>query len=255
MVLAWPGAKTRLIKQILPMIPKKTVCSPFFGGGSVELELAKTRFVRGYDIMPSLVNFWQQILDYPQTVAQIARTYYPMNKKMFIMLKNRYEQKLGVGQAAQFYILCNTSVYAMMTNYGQDKLTTEKLDELGRFARPNLSVNLEYFHDSIARNDDAFLYCDPPYCEHLLDKRVYRDPMWEKKPEFDHITLAAILSTRESWILHYDDCEIVRELYAGYDMIPVSLRYGMGKHKMSTKELIIMSPDVKNKQTNISRWA
>ena len=254
MVLAWPGAKTRLIKKILPLIPKKMVCSPFFGGGSVELELAKTRIVRGYDIMPSLVNFWQQILDYPKTVAQIARTYYPMNKKRFIQLQNEYKNPLYCLQAAQFYILSNTSVYAMMTNYGQNKLTKAKLDDLGRFSRPNLSVGLETFQDSIPKNEDAFLYCDPPYYEHLLDKRVYRDPTWATKPPFDHDALAELLHKRDSWILHYDDCEKVQELYAGYDMIRFFYRYGMGNHNMSDSELIIMSRDVKTKQTNISQW-
>ena len=193
MVLAWPGAKTGLIKQILPMIPQKDVCSPFFGGGSVELELSKTRFVFGYDIMPSLVNFWQQILIFPKQVALLAGSYYPMNKEMFIMLKNRYEEEPGLLQAAQFYTLNMTSMNAMMSNYGQDKLTEARFENLAKFSRPKLSVWEESFQESIPDNEDNFLYCDPPYCELLLDKRVYRDPLWDKKPEFDHDALAALL--------------------------------------------------------------
>ena len=254
MVLAWPGAKTRLIKQILPMIPKSTVCSPFFGGGSVELELAKTRLVSGYDIMPSLVNFWQQMLIRPREVELFAGTYYPMNKEVFIMLKNWYESEPTSRQAAQFYVLNMTSMNSMMSNYGQDKLTEARLEALGKFSRPRLTVGRIDFQDSIPLHDDSFLYCDPPYCEHLLDNRVYRDPLWSRKPAFEHVELAKLLRGRESWILHYDDCEMVRDLYADYDMTRVSIRYGMGNRKMSTKELIITSSDVKIKQTNISQW-
>ena len=152
MVLAWPGAKTRLIKKILPLIPKKMVCSPFFGGGSVELELAKTRRVFGYDIMPSLVNFWQQILYQPEIIAKIVKSYYPMNKKRFESIQNWYVEASNVVQAAQFYVLSNTSVYAMMTNYGQDKLTKPKIDALGRFSRPNLTVKFVPFWQSIPLN-------------------------------------------------------------------------------------------------------
>ena len=68
------------------------------------MELAKTRSVSGYDIMPSLVNFWQQMLATPGIVAKMAKSYYPMDKKRFIALKTRYRERYDVKQAAQFYI-------------------------------------------------------------------------------------------------------------------------------------------------------
>ena len=244
MVLAWPGAKTRLIKKILPMIPKKPVCSPFFGGGSVELELAKTRSVSGYDIMPSLVNFWQQMLATPGIVAKMAKSYYPMDKKRFIALKTRYRERYDVKQAAQFYILNQTSMNAMMSNYGWDHLTEVRFENLAKFSRPNLTVGFLPFRQSIPLHPNAFLYCDPPYCGKLLDRRVYRDPLWKEKPKFDHTLLAELLTSRDSWILHYDDCEKVRKLYDGYKIMRYSWRYGMGDRKMASEELIILSDDV-----------
>ena len=87
-----------------------------------------------------------------------------------------------------------------------------------------------------------------------MDRRVYRDPLWKKKPPFDHYLLASLLHKRDSWILHYDDCETVRNLYAGYDMIHAFHRYGMGNRRIADKELIIMSRDVKARQTDINRW-
>ena len=60
--LRYPGGKTRAVKHILPHIPKdiERLCSPFFGGGSVELAIAtRGTAVRGYDKMKQLVWFWQ----------------------------------------------------------------------------------------------------------------------------------------------------------------------------------------------------
>ena len=37
-------------------------------------------------------------------------------------------------------------------------------------------------------------------------------------------------------------------------MIHVFHRYGMGNRRIADKEIIIMSSDVKTKQTNISQW-
>ena len=59
--LRYPGGKSRAVKHILPHIPEDIdrLCSPFFGGGSVELAVAsRGTEVRGYDKMKQLVWFW-----------------------------------------------------------------------------------------------------------------------------------------------------------------------------------------------------
>ena len=58
--LRYPGGKSRAVLMILPHIPQDTdkVCSPFFGGGSVELALmARGVSVSGSDIFSPLVDF------------------------------------------------------------------------------------------------------------------------------------------------------------------------------------------------------
>lgn len=51
-LLRYPGGKSRAVKIITQYIPKdiKVLCSPFFGGGSIELYLdSKGINVYGYD--------------------------------------------------------------------------------------------------------------------------------------------------------------------------------------------------------------
>ena len=73
--LRYPGGKSKAIKKIvsfiIPNIPKnKKVCSPFFGGGSIEIYLAKKGYqVYGYDAFQPLVDFWQVLLKDPSKLA------------------------------------------------------------------------------------------------------------------------------------------------------------------------------------------
>ncbi len=56
--LRYPGGKSRAVKHILPLIPEdcEELCSPFLGGGSVELAVAgRGTPVHAYDVFEPLV--------------------------------------------------------------------------------------------------------------------------------------------------------------------------------------------------------
>ena len=64
--LRYPGGKSRAIKHILPHIPPDCgeLCSPFLGGGSIELAVAERGTkVHAYDIFKPLVWFWESLLN------------------------------------------------------------------------------------------------------------------------------------------------------------------------------------------------
>ena len=70
-----PGGKTRAVKHILPHFPEdmKELCSPFLGGGSIELALAsKGVQVYGYDAFEPLIWFWRTLLERPDALAAEA---------------------------------------------------------------------------------------------------------------------------------------------------------------------------------------
>ena len=73
--LRYPGGKSRAVKHILPHFPEDVteVCSPFLGGGSVELALAeKGVWVYGYDTFEPLIWFWRALLGNPDALANEA---------------------------------------------------------------------------------------------------------------------------------------------------------------------------------------
>ena len=79
------------------------------------------------------------------------------------------------------------------------------------------------------------MYCDPPY---MIESNLYgyRGDMHDG---FDHMALAALLSKRDNWILSYNDCQAVREMYAAYDILTPSWTYGMANDKRSREVLIV----------------
>ena len=84
---------------------------------------------------------------------------------------------------------------------------------------------------------ELFLYADPPYV--VKGAACYRRGV-------DHDELARCLHDVSDmgvrWLCSYDDCERVRELYAGYRMEPLSITYSNNdRTRGRTDELLIMS--------------
>ncbi len=91
--LRYPGGKSRAVPMIINnyIRKQKTLCSPFVGGGSIELTLAKrgTR-VYAYDAFKPLVIFWQMLLKDASALAEKVREYEDMTPVMFYNLQKTF---------------------------------------------------------------------------------------------------------------------------------------------------------------------
>jgi DNA adenine methylase len=86
---------------------------------------------------------------------------------------------------------------------------------------------------------DTVVYADPPY---FITSYVYGKD-GDMHEGFDHAGFAAALRTRKDWILSYNDCPYVRELYAGCRILSESWSYGMNNNEKASSELIILPPE------------
>ena len=72
--LRYPGGKSRAVETIMPYIRDLDcgeLCSPFLGGGSIELKCAEEGMVvHGYDLFQPLVWFWEALLSNPQKLLE-----------------------------------------------------------------------------------------------------------------------------------------------------------------------------------------
>ena len=244
--LRYPGGKSRAVVQILELLPQEldALCSPFFGGGSVELACASSGVeVSGYDAFEPLVNFWQVLLEDAEALAKLVEEYHPLSRSRFYSLQKHY---FGISErtqkAAAFFAL-NRSSYSGTTlsggmSLGHKRFTESAIERLANFGIDNLTVKHADFRESIPDNPDTFLYLDPPYAN---GEKLYGD-RGDMHENFDHIALANLLRDRSGWVLSYNDCEMIRDLYRDNIFVEAEWAYGMNNTRLSN-EVIVLSRD------------
>ncbi|MCO5239531.1 MAG: DNA adenine methylase [Chitinophagaceae bacterium] len=246
--LRYPGGKTRGVEFITQFFPKNLdkLLSPFFGGGSIELVTAsRGTKVFGYDLFSPLVEFWQCLMTQPKDLAEEVEKYFPLSRDRFYELQQtqtKFNTKLE--RAAVYYVL-NRSSFSGATlsggmSPGHPRFTETSIDRLKDFYNPNIKVRKADFKKSLAEHPFMFTYLDPPY---LIKSSLYGRKGNAHK-DFDHVGLADILKKREHWILSYNDCDDIRDLYAGFYIITPNWKYGMSNDKTS-KEVLIFSKNFK----------
>ena len=263
--LCYVGAKHWLVRKLVATLPEETteIVSPFFGGGSLELNLALRGVrVHGYDKFQPLVNFWQHWLR--STSKMVADANATLNlysrEELAHLKKQRYPEICYSGEigATLYYVFNRLSFVGSPSNHVRDF----RLRFDGYYIRdwedrkngrrvfvntefwescPKLPVSVENkdFKESLAKHPDIFAFLDPPYPN--LSTRLYGDSR-EYHEDFDHHGLYDILKRRKQWGCCYNDVPFVRDLYSDFQMIEVK-RPGnsWGKNK---DELLILSDDI-----------
>lgn len=245
-LLRYPGGKTRGVEFITSFFPKeiKELVSPFIGGGSIELTMAaKGVNVYGYDVFSPLVEFWQCVVTQPNKLADEVAKYFPLPKETFYELQKtqtQFETKLQ--RAAVYYVLNRSSFSGSTLSGGMSprhlRFTETAIQRLRDFYNPNFHVELADFKVSLAKHPDTFTYLDPPY---LIKSSLY-GKKGDAHKGFDHQGLAECLYNRKQWILSYNDCEEIRDLYKDFQSITPNWKYGMSSNKTSS-EILIFSND------------
>ena len=269
--LRYPGGKSRAAKLIAEFIPsdEKLICSPFLGGGSIELLLEERGHrVKAYDLFKQLVWFWEGLLNSPDELANLCDSYRKSHEDFVIKSKHSSKQVRGLlkedfkiyqlflrdadeyslTNAAMFYAINRSSFsggtlsggYSQRAAYA--RFTDSSIDRVRNFKVNSFTVECQDFKVSIPNNSDAFLYCDPPYA--LEDSFLYGDNRKMHKG-FDHQGLYDILSKRDRWVLSYNDSDSVRDMYKDYKIVDLDWKYGMkniGGTKMgSSSEILIIN--------------
>ncbi len=250
--LRYPGGKNRAVKSIYSLIPvnETKLCSPFLGGGSIELICTTKMQVHGADIFEPLTAFWRVLLAHPELLAQRVEQYYPLTKVKFYYLQKRFIQLTDeVERAAAFYVLNRSSFSGTTLSGGMSpehpRFTPSAIARLRSFKADNFQVEHADYRDVIPKHDDAFLYLDPPY----MNGQALYGVKGSTHKTFDHRALAELLRKRGRWLMSYNDCPEIRELYKDNSIVSIAWLYGMSKDKQS-KEVLISSHDL-----DLTAWA
>lgn len=270
--LRYAGGKSKavgLILQSLPSLKEKKIVSPFFGGGSIEIAMAsKLGYeVIGYDIFGVLVNFWQQLLERPDEMADelakliptkdeytrnrnILLHYWETIKPTDLVYTTRTRVELTdaektllndnkLMQAVYYYynmqlsygpmfLGWQSSVYLDATKY------TKIVERIRTFSPGNLSVRQGSFEDVIRNHPDDFLFLDPPYYlgkDSKMFKGIYPNSNFAIHHDaFDHELLCELLKKHKGgFFITYNDCPTIRELYKDYKQEYPTWQYTYGQ--------------------------
>lgn len=243
--IRYAGGKSLAVGLILERMPNKVkkVVSPFLGGGSVEIAIAKELDVPviGYDIFDVLINYWDVQLKNPEGLYERLRDFKPTRtdfKKVKDSLKSHWkkEKKLNkLDLAAHYYYNHNTSYGPHFLGwpssvYLQEERYTKMLEKVRNFSAPNLQAVCASFEDIMEQHRDDFLYLDPPYyldgdSKTFVGLYPHRNfPIHHKG--FKHDLLhKLLLKHRGGFILSYNNCLTIRQEYAMFDKIEPSWQY------------------------------
>jgi DNA adenine methylase len=243
--LRYAGGKTLAVGYIVNLLPDKIsrVISPFLGGASVEIAIAKELGVEviGYDIFDILVNYWQHQISQPRELARRLERFKPTKEeyKRVKAIMNKHWKKenelRGLELAAVYYFNHNTSygphfLGSPSSVYLQPERYKKMVEKVRNFNVPNLKVFCASFEKIMPKYKNDFMYCDPPYylggdSKMFIGMYPHRNfPIHHKG--FDHEKLRDILKQHKGgFILSYNDCSTIREWYKGFNMMTPSWQY------------------------------
>jgi DNA adenine methylase len=257
-VLRYPGGKSRAVKILSPLFPDdmEILYSPFFGGGSVELNLAQRDTVRevlANDKFSLLINFWEQAKTNNTALADLAEQQrLGLDKDTFLHFRKTINDPLttDIDKAVKFYCINRCSFSGSTFSGGFSKESSEKrftksgVDRLRRvdltkFSFSNLCA-IDFLSSVDTSNPRAYIYADPPY---LLETNNLYGVRGDLHESFDHDAFAQRIKSLPRWILSYNDSPRVRELYTGHRFTVPNWAYGMSSNKASN-EVVILSNDI-----------
>ncbi|EOF7229865.1 DNA adenine methylase [Campylobacter upsaliensis] len=254
--LRYGGGKSLAVGLILEQIPSDTkrLISPFIGAGSVEVAAALELDIEvlAFDIFDILVNFWQVLCKDSNILYKELLKLEP-TKENYAKIKNELslfwnerhknpnnESKIELDSltlARDYYFNFNLSYgpgfLGWMSKIYEDKNRYLKtLEKIRAFKTRNLKVEMASFEVVFEKYPNDFFYCDPPYFlegDSKMFKGIY--PMRNfpiHHNNFNHELLAICLKNHKGkFILSYNDCEFVREVYKDFKILEPKWRYTM----------------------------
>ncbi len=247
--LRYAGGKSWAVGYIIENIPENIprLISPFFGGGSVEIAVAKELGIEviGFDIFDILVNYWKVQIEKPYELYLELKKLKP-TKETYEQVKEELkkhwkgEKTLPPLKLAAYYYFNHNLSYGpgflgwMSSVYANEKTYANLLERVKNFNVKNIKVECASFEEVIPKFKYDFLYCDPPY--YLGEDSKLFTGLYPQRNfpihhnNFNHALLRKLLLEHKGgFILSYNDSPTIREWYKDFRIIEIPIRYTMGQ--------------------------
>lgn len=255
--LRYPGGKTRACKKLDEILNNhfdtnnfNTLISPFFGGGSFEFYLQnKYNFkIIANDKFKPLYSFWKICKNNKQELCkEIYTKINKISKNEFINYRDIIMDEEDVFKQAIYYFIINRCSFSGATLSGgfsqeasKKRFTRSSVDRVNNLNLTKFRMYNLDFYDFIKRKykiKRSLIFLDPPY--YLEKKSKLYGKNGDLHENFDHKKLYKILSNKKNWLMTYNDCKYIRNLYKKFIIIETNWTYGMNKTKQSSEIVII----------------
>ncbi|MFJ5480862.1 Dam family site-specific DNA-(adenine-N6)-methyltransferase [Pectobacterium carotovorum] len=273
--IKWAGGKTRVLPDLLPIMPKgDCLIEPFVGGASVFLNTDYRRYVLA-DINADLINLYTQAASYPEKLIEDARWLFKMfntahgyedtrrdfnSRSMDYTIPHDGPNAVKINRAAQFLFL-NRHGYNGMCRYNRSggfnvpfgRYTAPYFpeDEIRQFAEKANDTDAIFicadFKETLCVYADSgvVIYCDPPYLP-ASDTANFTQYYASAFTKGSHKELAFVLSrinreTGASVVISNSDTTATREIYQNYKFHEIAVQRSIsasGITRGAAKEVI-----------------
>ncbi len=243
--ISWIGGKKLLRKKILEQFPDpdsfKRYIEVFGGAGWVLFASDKHAAMEVFnDANGELINLYRIVKHHPEAL-QKELEWLLMSREQFFDELNRNDRGMtDIQRAARFFCLIKESFGADCKSFGVRTRDMQKAVDYLKDVSDRLNrvvIENQDFEQLIKTYDrpEALFYLDPPYYE---AEKYYPDRF---NPE-DHKRLRECLGgIKGKFVLSYNDCPRIRDLYEGYTLVEVERADNLVTKSESRKykELII----------------
>lgn len=262
--LRYPGGKSKIYDKVKTIIEinslgDKTYIEPFAGGFGIGLGLISNNIVKSAvlnDFDTHIYNFWYSVFHHTDELLK-------MIKETPITMKERKKQKFiydkniediinngfatlflnrvnfsgiikggpigGISQKGRYKLDCRFNKEEIVKKIEKISLLSKHIELYNYDASELITVHLKN------RICNSFFNIDPPYVE--KGKKLYSNYFKED----NHKDLGKIITkylSKTKWIVTYDDCTLVRDIYNNYHLVEYEIFHNAGG-SVQGKEIVV----------------
>lgn len=262
--LRYPGGKFKIYDKVKNLIEinelgDRSYVEPFAGGFGIGLGLLRDNIVETAilnDFDPHIYNFWHTIfnntdeflrrmMDTPITIEERVRQkeiYDDVQSSeisdgfaTFFLNRVNFSGVITGGPIGGF---AQSGTYRLDCRFNRDEIK-KKVEQIAllsdRIELYNFDANELIAHYLRERIHACFFNIDPPYVE--KGHRLYTNYFKEEDHRAFERTIAEHLGNTR-WIVTYDDCELIRDIYKDYYMVGYDILHNAGG-SVRGKEIVI----------------
>jgi len=274
--LRYPGGKSRACVKLAQYLPDmkqyKEFREPFLGGGSVALYMTKQYphlDIWVNDLYEPLYNFWRELQDNGQALAEQLRQYKIDNptpdtaKNLFLESKEivNEDSVSNLLRACSFYVINKCSFSGLTESSSFSKQASDSnfsmrgIDKLPEYSGliENWKITNKSYEYLLSDNKQTFTYLDPPYeiGSNLYGKRGNM----HSKFNHDHFAIKCDRFVGPQ-LISYNSSQLIRERFKDWQAAEFSHTYTMRsvgdymKDQHERKELVLFNYDRTNSLTD-----